>query len=93
MARSRITDCDYAFITVDDATTGTAELTEVLMTGSRRDAVQVGGSLRVTAVDCTAQDSAGSGFDVAPTARLTLTRCRAEGNLDGPGWLHGATPR
>ena len=83
MARSRITDCDYAFITVDDGTTGTAELTEVLMTGSRRDAVQVGGSLRVTAVDCTAQDSAGSGFDVSANARLTLTRCRAEGNRTG----------
>jgi SpoVK/Ycf46/Vps4 family AAA+-type ATPase/nitrous oxidase accessory protein NosD len=83
IARSRISGCDYAVMTVDDGTTGTAEFAEVLMTGSRRDAVQVGGSLRVTAVDCTAQGSAGSGFDVSANARLTLTRCRAEGNRTG----------
>jgi len=90
MTRTRISDCDYAVITLDDEAAGTAELTEVVMTGSRRDAVQVGGSLRVTAVDCTARDSAGSGFDASASARLTLTRCRAEGNRMGVA-AHGSS--
>jgi SpoVK/Ycf46/Vps4 family AAA+-type ATPase len=90
MTGSRISGCDYAFITIDEGATGTAELTEVVMTGSRRDALQVGGSLQVTAVGCTAQDSAGTGFDVSASARLTLTRCRAEGNRAGLA-AHGSS--
>jgi SpoVK/Ycf46/Vps4 family AAA+-type ATPase len=82
MARSRISDCEYAFTNVDDAS-GTAELTGVLMTGARRDAVQVSSSVRATAVDCTAQQSVGNGFDASASARLTLIRCRAEGTRIG----------
>jgi SpoVK/Ycf46/Vps4 family AAA+-type ATPase len=88
LADTRIGDSDYALATADDETSGTAELDRVSMTGSRRDALQVGGSLRVTAADCAAQDGAGSGFDVSADARLTLTRCRADGNRTGAA-AHG----
>jgi len=90
MARTRISDSDYAITTINDSISGTAELTEVVMTGSKRDAVQVGGSLRVMAVDCTVQGSAGSGFNVSGSAHLTLTRCRAEGNRTGVA-AHGSS--
>jgi SpoVK/Ycf46/Vps4 family AAA+-type ATPase len=91
MARSRISGCDYALITTEyEGTSGSVELADVVMTGARRDAVQVGGSLRVTAVDCTVQGSAGSGFDIAGSARLSLTRCRLEGNRTGVA-AHGSS--
>lgn len=83
MADSTISDCDYALIARDDETSGAAALTTVGMTGARRAAVEARGILHVSAVDCTARDSIGSGFEASGRARLTLTRCHAEGTRTG----------
>jgi SpoVK/Ycf46/Vps4 family AAA+-type ATPase len=82
-ANSTISDCECAFMSDADGTSGTAELTEVVMAGSRRHAMQVSSMLRATAVDCTARSSTSYGFVASANARLTLTRCHAEGNGNG----------
>jgi SpoVK/Ycf46/Vps4 family AAA+-type ATPase len=82
MAGGAIGACDYAVTTGKDAS-GTAGLTGVTMTGSRKTAVEADGTLQVTAEDCTVRESTGNGFLAFGDARMTLTRCRAEGTRRG----------
>ena len=89
ISNSTISDCDIALLTQDEGTSGgkgtsgTAELTDVVMADSRRDAMHVSSSLRAAAMNCTARNNIGNGFDASGSARLTLTRCRAESNKSG----------
>jgi SpoVK/Ycf46/Vps4 family AAA+-type ATPase len=87
---SKINGCDYAITTSDDGASGNVQLTAVTMAGSRRDAMQISGSLRVKAINCTAENSRGNGFDASANARMTLTDCRADSNRTGMA-AHGSS--